>query len=246
MNRLALAVLAALLAGCAGPGPREASLDRIQTIVVIYAENHSFDNMYGMFPGANGVANATAAQKTQVDHDGTPLATLPAVYVGGKAEPKYPTLGLPNGLSHALTGLALLAKIILRMKSSLLPPDLRPMAVSMSETGGMISGRYSLLAVTTLEKLLLSVELAGERRGALKFLAIEETASSMFRAFFASLAGKLGRSKVRGVHFEETDEITIEGESSKLILDGETFSAELGSPINLRSATPLSFVKLAA
>ena len=68
----------------------------------------------------------------------------------------------------------------------------------------------------------------------------------MFRAFFASLAGKLGRSKVRGVHFEETDEITIEGESSKLILDGETFSAELGSPINLRSATPLSFVKLAA
>jgi len=157
----------------------------------------------------------------------------------------YP-LGLPNGLSHALTGLALLAKIILRMKSSLLPPDLRPMAVSMSETGGMISGRYSLLAVTTLEKLLLSVELAGERRGALKFLAIEETASSMFRAFFASLAGKLGRSKVRGVHFEETDEITIEGESSKLILDGETFSAELGSPINLRSATPLSFVKLAA
>ena len=116
----------------------------------------------------------------------------------------------------------------------------------MSETGSMMSGRYSLLAVTTLEKLLLSVELAGERRGALKFLAIEETASSMFRALFASLAGKLGQSKVRGVHFQETDEIIIEGESSKLILDGETFSAERGSPINLRSAKPLSFVMLAA
>jgi hypothetical protein len=31
-----------------------------------------------------------------------------------------------------------------------------------------------------------------------------------------------------------------------VILDGETFHAELGRPINLRPAAPLSFVKLAA
>jgi hypothetical protein len=62
----------------------------------------------------------------------------------------------------------------------------------------------------------------------------------------ASVAGKLGRSNVRGVHFQETDEITIESESSHVILDGETFHAELGRPINLRPAAPLSFVKLAA
>jgi len=87
----------ALLAGCAASPQKDAVLDRIDTIVVIYAENHSFDNMYGMFPGANGVANATAAQKTQVDHDGKPLPSLPAVYSGGKPDPKYPTQGLPNG-----------------------------------------------------------------------------------------------------------------------------------------------------
>ena len=51
---------------------------------------------------------------------------------------------------------------------------------------------------------------------------------------------------MRGVHFEEADEITIEGESSNVILDGETFRAEPGRPINLRPAQPLSFVKLAA
>ena len=51
---------------------------------------------------------------------------------------------------------------------------------------------------------------------------------------------------MRGVHFEEADEITIEGDSSNVILDGETFRAELGRPINLRPAQPLSFVKLAA
>ncbi|MGH6658115.1 MAG: diacylglycerol kinase, partial [Sphingomicrobium sp.] len=157
----------------------------------------------------------------------------------------YP-LGLPNGLAHALTGLALMAKMLLRLKSSMLPPDPKPLAVSLRETGGVISGRFSLLAVTTLEKLLLSGELGGERRGALKLIAVDEAPGSVFRAFIASLVGRLGRSHVRGVHFEETDEISIEGDSSKLILDGETFSAERGSPINLRPARPLSFVKLAA
>ena len=109
-----------------------------------------------------------------------------------------------------------------------------------------ISGRFSLMAVTTLEKLLLSGELVGQRRGALKLIAVEEKPGSVLQAFFAALAGKLGRSAVRGVHFEETDEITIEGVGSNLILDGETFRAELGRPIDLRPAMPLSFVKLAA
>ncbi len=31
----------------------------IQTLVVIYAENRSFDNLFGTFPGANGLANAS-------------------------------------------------------------------------------------------------------------------------------------------------------------------------------------------
>jgi hypothetical protein len=157
----------------------------------------------------------------------------------------YP-LGLPNGLAHVLTALALLAKLFLRVKASFLPPDPMPLDVSLLEKGSMISGRFSLLAVTTLEKLLLSGELGGKREGVLKLLAVEEQPMSLIRGFAASLAGKLGRSQVRGVHFEEANEITIEGESSNVILDGETFLAERGRPINLRPALPLSFVKLAA
>ncbi|MDB5798393.1 MAG: acid phosphatase [Paucimonas sp.] len=86
------------LAACTTPGRQQAAggLDQVKTVVVIYAENHSFDNMYGTFPGANGVANATASQKIQRDHDGRPLPTLPPVYSHGKPEPKYPA-GLPNG-----------------------------------------------------------------------------------------------------------------------------------------------------
>ena len=97
MTRMLWLALAALVGGCAAQGAGQATLERIQTIVVIYAENHSFDNMYGLFPGANGIANATAEQKTQLDHDGKPLAYLPATYNLGKIDPRFPTRGLPNG-----------------------------------------------------------------------------------------------------------------------------------------------------
>jgi diacylglycerol kinase family enzyme len=157
----------------------------------------------------------------------------------------YP-LGLPNGIAHGITAFALLMKLLLRMKASFLPPDPQPLSVSLKEQGNNISGRFSLLAVTTLEKLLLSSELAGQRSGALKLLAVEERPLSILRGLAASVAGKLGRKKVRGVHFEEADEITIEGDNSHVILDGETFRADRGIPINLRPAQPLSFVRLAA
>ena len=92
--RFLVAVLA-LLAGCASQ-PR-ASLEQVEHIVVIYAENRSFDHLYGLFPGAEGIAAATEEQKTQLDHDGRPLPHLPPVYTGaGKPDPDFPQ-GLPNG-----------------------------------------------------------------------------------------------------------------------------------------------------
>jgi hypothetical protein len=157
----------------------------------------------------------------------------------------YP-LGLPNGMAHVITAFALLMKLVLRMKASFLPPDPEPLSVSLREKDSSITGRFSLLAVTTLEKLLLSSDIGGGRSGSLKLLAVEERPSSIIRGLAASVAGKLGRQKLPGVHFEEADEITIEGENSSVILDGEMFRAVRGSPINLTPAQPLSFVKLAA
>ncbi len=64
------------------------TLDKIQTIVVIYLENRSFDHLYGMFPGANGVANALAnpVSYRQLDRDGaTALPTLPTAWSGGSS-----------------------------------------------------------------------------------------------------------------------------------------------------------------
>jgi len=68
-------------------------LARIETVVVIYAENRSFDHLYGLFPGANGIAQATEEQKTQLDHDGTPLRDL-KIFNAGKVDDRFPAM--PN------------------------------------------------------------------------------------------------------------------------------------------------------
>src|ERR1700704_70620 len=51
-------------------------LARVKHIVVIYEENHSFDNLYGGWEGVNGLSKATAAQKTQVNQSGTAYTCL--------------------------------------------------------------------------------------------------------------------------------------------------------------------------
>jgi phospholipase C len=78
-----VAIAAALsLYACGGDKVNEPDISSIKTVVVIYAENRSFDNLYGNFPGANGLQNVSAASAIQVDRDGTTLATLPQVWNG--------------------------------------------------------------------------------------------------------------------------------------------------------------------
>jgi phospholipase C len=59
--------------------PGSAELHKIKHVVVIYLENHSFDNLYGQFSGANGLANANPSNTTQVDSAGNPFKVLPPV-----------------------------------------------------------------------------------------------------------------------------------------------------------------------
>jgi phospholipase C len=61
-----------------GPGPNGniGALAGINHLVVIYDENHSFDNLYGQFPGANGISNAGDTSTTQVDLAGNPMSCL--------------------------------------------------------------------------------------------------------------------------------------------------------------------------
>jgi phospholipase C len=77
----ALSLSSACVFLCAPLHAQEATkLQHIDTIVYIYAENRSFDNLYGNFPGADGVQNASPESMLQLDRDGTPLKELPPVW----------------------------------------------------------------------------------------------------------------------------------------------------------------------
>jgi acid phosphatase len=58
--------------------------DQVKHIVVIYAENRSFANLYGNFPGVQYPLDAVSAERyLQLDRDGkTPLPRLPAIWGG--------------------------------------------------------------------------------------------------------------------------------------------------------------------
>ena len=77
--------------------------DDVQTIVVIYAENRSFDNLYGSFPGADGLANAPTAAIIQLDRDGKPMRGLPAVWGGIAAKVRAGAPVAPVGLTQGQT-----------------------------------------------------------------------------------------------------------------------------------------------
>ena len=133
-----LLIAAALLTACvqppAGP-PGAAGLDKIEHVVVIYAENRSFDHLYGLFPGADGIAQATAEQKTQIDHDGRPLPTLPPVYEQGKVSDKYPR-GLPNGPFR------IDAAPVTRLASEVLPSPIHNYYHNREQINGGLNNRF--------------------------------------------------------------------------------------------------------
>jgi phospholipase C len=98
-----LVVVAAVVAGCAAsPSEGQAAGDvraRIDHIVVIFQENRSFDNVFGLFPGADGLSNSRSAPP-QVDRDGRVYRTLPQPIDTSK-RPPAPDLRFPPDLPNA-------------------------------------------------------------------------------------------------------------------------------------------------
>jgi acid phosphatase len=91
------AALALGLYACGGDDHQDNDISSVKNVVVIYAENRSFDNLYGHFPGANGLQNVTAANSRQLDRDGSVLATLPSIWTGLTAK------GVTPAISEAMT-----------------------------------------------------------------------------------------------------------------------------------------------
>ena len=158
----------------------------------------------------------------------------------------YP-LGLPNGFSHFLAGVAGFISLLFKAPFAFLPRRSDPLSISLIRNGE-VQGNYSLLIVTTLEKLLLAGQADDwyASKDRMKFLAVDQNPGVMIRAIWAAIMGRLGKEKMDGVHIEQGDEIRIDSDHSNVILDGEIFNASRDKPIILRSTQPVPFLKIAA
>ncbi len=158
----------------------------------------------------------------------------------------YP-LGLPNGFSHFLTAFAVVLSLIFGIRAAFLPPRPSPVKVSLLRQG-QLQGRFSLLIVTTLERMLLgsSTDKYNTSKGLLKLMLVDHRPLSLVGAIAAGFLGILGRRRMAGVHVERGDEIRIEGQRPSVILDGEIFRASEGRPIVLTPTAPVPFLRLAA
>ncbi|WP_159729344.1 acid phosphatase [Methylosinus sp. Ce-a6] len=86
-----------LLVGLAGPALAQEAANpfaAIGHIVVIYTENRSFDNIFGLYPGADGLG-VGADRFVQVDTNGKPFESLPPIRGGKGADRRFPAV-LPN------------------------------------------------------------------------------------------------------------------------------------------------------
>lgn len=71
------------VASAARPDADASLRDAIDTVVIIYAENRSFNNLFGDFPGVEQPLSAVRPERyIQRDRDGTVLKQLPPIWDG--------------------------------------------------------------------------------------------------------------------------------------------------------------------
>lgn len=153
----------------------------------------------------------------------------------------YP-LGLPNGLAHALTVGSGLISVLTDWSSRLLPP--KPAEMGLTVGDSHMRGRFQVLMVTTLRRLVLTGTAPAEKEGTLQLLAIERRRMTAVRSVLATLFGRLGKTPIAGVHLKMGDHIRIDDDRANVIMDGEAFAPAPGKPIILTPTQQVRFVDL--
>ena len=123
-------------------------IKQINHLVIIYAENHSFDNLYGLFPGADGIEQADKAHSVQIDHDDSPLKDLKVFNSHGQPDPAFPVL--PNApfridadpVNRAPTSMVPSPVHAFFHNQEQINGGLNNRFVAMSNTGGWVMGHY--------------------------------------------------------------------------------------------------------
>jgi phospholipase C len=131
----------------AAPGNDHAAFQRgikkVKHVVVIYQENWSFDSLYGDFPGANGIDNASPESLNQVDRLHVPYSSQ----LGGNnfirissAAPQLSTPPQPinNNASPAVIDTRFLNGSANLIPNTLLPYDAEPFVQDGDKIGDIV------------------------------------------------------------------------------------------------------------
>jgi acid phosphatase len=126
------------LAGLAEPDDK---LREIKHIIVIYQENWSFDSLYGLFPGANGLAHSSSTSLNQTDRFDVTLSAQvgkPFSLVSGSLMLTTPPQPINNNVKPAQIDTRFAAGL-----DSLLPYDvLKNSSLQPNDTTGDIVHRF--------------------------------------------------------------------------------------------------------
>jgi phospholipase C len=129
------------------PAADQKTLDKIKHIVVIYEENHSFDNLYGGWEGVNGLANADKAHTTQVNEAGNAYTCLKQNDVNLQDASRFPqtcsdaTPGTPGGpFTSAFTNQPFTIDDYIKPTDTTCPPST---LVAFSQSNGWLIGTGS-------------------------------------------------------------------------------------------------------
>src|SRR5215213_10547255 len=138
---VAATAVAAAVGATSGSAAKSASpaesLKAINHIVVIYEENHSFDNLYGSWEGVNGLANADAAHTTQVDQAGNAYTCLRQNDVNLTSPPLTATCAdAAHGFSSAFPNKWFTIDTLIKPADTTCPPPLQ----AFSFPNGVLNG----------------------------------------------------------------------------------------------------------
>src|SRR4051794_7067846 len=128
------ALIAVVATGGAGAARGNDQLQKINHIVVIYEENHSFDNLYGGWEGVNGLAQADAAHTTQVDQQGNAYSCLRQLDVNLVAVGS--SCSDPHGFSSAFANKPFTIDDYIKPADATCPPPLQ----AFSFPNGLVKG----------------------------------------------------------------------------------------------------------
>lgn len=150
--------------------------------------------------------------------------------------------GLPNSVAHVWSAYKLITSALgLSRTKGLMISD--PMSITVPGSARM-SGRYSIVMSTTLDRLLFGVKPYGrEGTGGMRFSAFEAGPGTLFRAFIGLVTGRFGNSSIAGLHVRKSNEVRIEG-TDPVTLDGEIHQPLPDTPVTLKGDRSLTFISL--